>query len=407
MVRPSITLTRLVPYISSIMHVLLAVFAGYLVSALVSGQPTIDPLVFVFVAVSKLFAVAFKDDRSASKKRRMYSAVGLAMLFPLLLGLTLFEFVMGVLILALYSLQPFVDGRAPFDVVHHVLRYIVIFVFGYGSQAFFNGTGLLTIFAITSFSVAGELLAGLGRSNYGCGSAASLLGIRRSLIIVVSSIFTGSLMAALVFNSLFDFPIQIFGASFPFYIIPALAIDLFITAPLVKVLIGRSVDPFRLIRRKELIVVLVASLSILVVFQAGKVSAPVTVNSRSYSFDVGIRTFIAGPHDWDVPWIVFDYVDENNYYYVVFHKDGVLELSQMVNGETLHYVSFAETDLTPFQWHSFHILVNETTVVVTLDEVHQLSTTRRLVSDPSSVKVQILHPTVFWVACSCSLSVSS
>jgi hypothetical protein len=164
------------------------------------------------------------------------------------------------------------------------------------------------------------------------------------------------------------------------------------------------VDAFHLIRRKEVIAMVIMALLILVVFQTGRISTVVAVSSRDYSFDVGIRTFIAGPHDYDVPWIIFDYVNENNYYYVVFHKDGVLELSQKMNGQTQYYESSLKTQLTPFQWHNFHILLNETTVVVTLDGEYQVSTARHLVSDPSSIGVSILHPTVF---CVCSININS
>lgn len=390
------------------MHVLLVVFVGYLISASISARPMIDPLVFVFAATSKLFAVTFTEDKNAPKKTRIYSTIALTLLFPLLIGLTTFEITTGVLILMLYSLYPLVDGKAPFDVIHHVLRYVFIFVLGYGSQAFFNETALLAILAIALFSLAGEFLAGLGKNSDTNKNAASLLGIKRSLIVIVSSIFIASLMAAFVFNDLFDFPIQINETFIPFYIIPALALDLFLTMPLMKVLNGKRVDPFHLIRRKELIAILIMSLSTLVVFQMGRISTVVAVNSRNYSFDVGIRTFIAGPHDWDVPWIVFDYVNENNYYYVVFHKDGILELSQKMNGQTQYYESSLKTQLTPFQWHNFHILLNETTVAVRLNGEYQVSTTRHLVSDPSSIIISpsILHPTGNWIACIYSININ-
>jgi hypothetical protein len=311
--------------------------------------------------------------------------------------------IIGVLILVLYSLYPLVDGRAPFDVVHHVLRYVFLFALGFGSQAFFGETALLAILAIALFSVAGELLAGL-RKNVNGRSAASLLGVKRSLIVIVSSIFIASLMAVFVLNALFEFPIDINGAFVPFYIVPVLAVDVFLTMHLMKLLGTRGVDPFNLMRRKELVVLLLASLSILVLFQTGSVSPVVAVKSRDYSFDVGIRTFISGPNSWDVPWIVFDWVNEDNYYYVVFHKDGVLELSQKMNGQTTVYVSSVKTPLTPFEWNSFHIVLNETTVAVRLDGEYQVATTRHFLSDPSST-ISIVHPTGFWITCTYSITI--
>jgi hypothetical protein len=304
----------------------------------------------------------------------------------------------------LYSLYPLVDGKAPFDAIHHVLRYVFIFILGYGSQAFFNEAGLLAILAIALFSLAGELLVGL-RKNCGTSKkAASLLGIKRSLLVIVSSIFIASLMSAFIFNDLFEFPIQINEMSIPFYIVPALAADLFLMMPLMKILNGKCPNPFQLMRRRELIVIFMISLSTLVLYQTGRIGTEVEVNSRNYSFDVGIRTFIAGPNSWDVPWIVFDYVNENNYYYVVFHKDGILELSQKINGQTRYYESSLKTQLTPFQYHNFHILLNETTVVVRLDEDYPVSTTRLLVSTPS--RIMISRPTGFWITCIYSMNIN-
>jgi len=395
--------TRLVSWVSSIAHVLLAVLAGYLISDFISGRLAMSPLVFVFAGVSKLLAVMFTEDKNSSRKRRVYAAVALALLFPLLLGLTTFEVVVGALILMLYSLYPLVDGKAPFDVIHHVLRYVLIFILGYGTQAFLNETALLAISAVALFSVAGEFLAGLGKNNGNDKSAAFLLGIKRSLVVVVSSVFVASLLVAFVLNALFEFPILVNGTFIPFYIVPVVAVDLFLTVHLVRTPKGERLDLFHLMRRKELLVILVSALLILVVIQTERMGTVVAVNSRDYSVDVGMRTFIGGPHDYDVPWIVFDYVNSSNYYYVVFHKCGVLELSQVINGQVDRYESSVKTGLTPFQWHSFRIFLNETTAVVSLDGEYQVSTARHLTSDPSGLKVSILHSTVL---CSCSISVN-
>jgi hypothetical protein len=385
---------------SSIMHVLLTVFFGYLISA----RPTINPLVFVFAAASKLFAVMFAEDRNAPKKTIIYSTIALASLFPLLIELSSFEIIMGVLILMLYFLYPLGNGRAPFDVIHHVLRYVLIFILGYGSQAFCNETALLAILAIALFSLAGELLAGLGKSRDSGKNAALLLGIKRSLIAIVSLDFIASLISSLVLNDLFEFPIQINRTLIPFYIIPALAFDLFLTMPLMRALNEKHVDAFHLMRRKEVIAMVIMALLILVVFQTGRTGTVLAVSARNYSFDVGIRTFIAGAHSWDVPWIVFDYVNEDNYYYVVFHKDGTLELSQKMDGQYRYYESLLKTQLTPFQWHDFHIVLNETTVAVRLDGEYQVSTTRHLVADAFSIMISPSRGA--WIACTYHISIN-
>jgi hypothetical protein len=378
----------------------LTVFFGYVMSL----RPTISRaffLVFVFAVTSKLFAMTFAEDRNASKKTRIYSTIALAFSIPLLTQLSSFEIIMGVLILMLYSLYPVCNGRAPFDVIHHALRYVLIFILGYGSEAFWNETALLAILAIVLFSLAGELLAGLGKGRDSIKSAASLLGIKRSLAAIISLIFIASLIASFVFNSLFEFPIQFNETSVPFYIIPALALDLFLTMPLMKELNEKRVDAFHLIRRKEVTAMVVMSLLTFAVLQMGRIGTRVAVNSRDYSFDVGIRTFIAGARSQDVPWIVFDYVNEDSYYYVVFHKDGILELSQKTDGQFRRYISSYATQLTPFQWHDFQIVLNETTVAVKLDGKYQVTTSRQWVPETSSIIISpsTPNPNGIWIAC--------
>jgi hypothetical protein len=355
----------------------------------------------VFVVTSKLFAMMFAEDRDASKKTRFYSTIALAALIPLLIQLSSFEIIMGFLILVLYALYPICNGRAPFDVIHHALRYVLIFILGLGSQAFGNETALLAILAIVLFSAAGELFAGLGKSTDSIKSAASILGIKRSLAAIISLIFIASLIASFVFNNMFEFPIIFDGTSVPFYIIPALALDLFLTKPLMEKLNETHVGAFHLMRRKEVAAMVFISLLILVVLQIGRIGTEVTVNSRDYSFDVGIRTIIAGPHSWDVPWIVFNYVNEDNYYYVVFHKDGILELSQKIDGQYRQYIASCATQLTPFEWHDFQIVLNETTVTVRLDGEYQITSPRQLMAVSSRIIISpsIPNPNGIWIAC--------
>ena len=406
--RPLSPWTKVFSTLPSMVHVLVAVFFGYLISL----RPTVSLdfiLVSVFAVTSKLFSIVFAEERNASEKTRIYSTIVLAFLILLLTRLSSFEIIMGLLILMLYSVYPFCKGRAPFDAIHHALRYVFLFILGFGSQVFWNETALMTISAIVLFSLAGELLAGLGKTTDFPKSVASLLGIRRSLTAIISLIFVASLIASFAMNSLFEFPIPINGTFVPFYVIPALALDLYLTIPLMRKLNAKHVEAFHLVRRKELVALIAASLLILVVLQTGRIGTTVTVNSRDYSFNVGIRTFIAGPHSWDVPWIVFNYANEDNYYYLVFHKDGTLELSQKIDGQLRLYVSWCATQLTPFEWHDFQIVLNETTVTVNLDRQYQLTTPRELVTENSSI---IISPTVpdqngaTWIACTYRITVN-
>ena len=396
--------TMLPSYTSSIVHVFWTVLFGYLISS----RLAISPFVFVFVVMSKLFSMMFAEDRDASKKTRVHSTIALGSLIPLLIVLTPFEIVMGVLILIVYSIYPICSGKAPFDAMHHATRYILIFILGYGSLRLFNATALLAMLAIVLFSLAGELLAGLGKKNDSGKSVTSFLGIKKSLTTIIFLIFTASLMASFVLNYLFEFPIQINKIFIPFYIIPALATDLYLARPLIKARSEKHVEAFHLIRKKEVIVIVAMLLLILVTFQTGRISTKMAVTSRNFSFDVHIRTIIAGMYSWDVPWIVFDYTNESNYYYVVFHTDGVLELSQKIDGQYLRYVSSVKTQLTPFQWNTFHVVLNETTVTVKLDGEYLVTTPRRLEADTSSVIISptMPKPSGIWIACIYSININ-
>jgi hypothetical protein len=380
------------------------VFATVSFGYLILLKPTISLdflMVSAFAVTSKLFAMLFAEDRNASKKTRIYSTVALVPSILLLTQLSSFEIVMGVLVLVLYSLYPICRGRAPFDVIHHALRYIFLFILGYGSQAFWNETALASILTIALVATAGELLAGLGKDSNSVRSTASLLGIKRSLATIISFTFIASLIASFIFNNLFEFPIQFNGTFVPFYVIPALALDIFLTVPLMRKLNSKHVDAFHLTRRKEVAAFVIILFLILIVFQTGRIGTTVTVNSPDYSFNVGIRTFIAGPHSWDVPWIVFDYLNEDNYYYVVFHKDGILELSQKIDGQYQRYVSQCATPLTPFEWHDFQIVLNETTVSVELDGKYQMTVSRQLSAETSSIIISPSTPTPYsplWIA---------
>jgi hypothetical protein len=383
-----------------------AVFFGYLISL----RPTTILAFFLvsgFAVTSKLFAMIFADGRNSSRKTIVYSMTALASSVLLLTRLSSFEIIMGVLILMLYCLHPICNGRTPFDVIHHALRYTFLFILGYGSQASWNGTALLSLLAIVLFSLVGELLTGLRKASDSIRSTASLLGIKRSLAAIISIIFIASLIASFAMNNLFEFPIQFNGTVVPFYVIPALALDLFLTIPLIRRLNAKHVDAFHSIRRKEATALIVMSLTILVVFQTGRVGTTVTVNSIDYSFNVGIRTIIAGRHSWDVPWIVFDYINEDNYYYVVFHKNGLLELSERIEGQYRRFISSCPTELSPFEWNDFQIILNETTVTVKLDGEYQITSSRQLVAETSSIIISASTPNQdgpLWVACTYSIT---
>jgi hypothetical protein len=154
----------------------------------------------------------------------------------------------------------------------------------------------------------------------------SSLGNGKSAIVAILSIVTGAQAPVYVLNSLFEFPIQILSLTMPFYEVPSLIITCLFVKPLVKVVEGKYVEVSSPIKKRELAIAATASVVMLTVLLTGEINVDRPISSMNYSFTAKIRTIVAGKDDWNVPWILFDYTDQNNYYYFLLHKDSILKL---------------------------------------------------------------------------------
>lgn len=385
---------RLLSFASSVLHVLLTVFLGYALSF----KPISHPFVFLFAVASKLYAIVFEEDIEASKKVRIYQITVLILSILFITKLSLLSELTGILILILYTVYPFLKAKAPFDLLHHILRYVLLFILGYDGINFNNQMAQLALSAVVFSAVMGELLEGLRGDKINKKSTASLLGIRKSLIVVIFLAFAVSFAFSYILNYLFEFPVQISNIFIPFYMMLAPIPTLFLMKPLIETGKGKKTDTHFLIKKVEIAAIIMTLLLILVVLHTGRVETDIIVGSRNYNFDVEIKTIIAGTNTWEVPWILFDYVDQDNYYYVLLHKNGMLELSQVIDGQRETYIASIKTPSTAFQWHNFRINPNNTTITVALDGKYQLTAPRNSTGTVFRIKISSSIPGHFWLA---------
>ena len=97
---------------------------------------------------------------------------------------------------------------------------------------------------------------------------------------------------------------------------------------------------------------------LLVIFVAIPLSTRVnltgTAQGPDYTVKVGMQTIVTGPRTSDGQWITFNYGGPNDYYYLLLHTDGVLELSRDANGTFYKHLDDVQTDPpSPFNWHEY------------------------------------------------------
>jgi len=279
-------------------------------------------------------------------------------------------------ILIFYSLYLIFKRRAPFKFIHHTLRYVLLFFFAYNKSDVNDMIVQMALLAIILFSVAGELVSWPIEETPDK-IVISPSGRKRSYIVAVISIVVASLLSVYVLNGLFEFPIRVGSTYLSFYLIPFLIVTSVLVKPIIKAVQEGQANLHYSHGKRELVIMTTIFLIISTISAVGAENVmDVEINSESYVLDSEIWTMIAGKESWDVPWIFFDYVDQDDFHYLLLHKNGILELGRVVNGKEKIYLASAKTDLSPFQPHNFHITLNKTTIFINLDDKYQLITTR-------------------------------
>ncbi len=96
--------------------------------------------------------------------------------------------------------------------------------------------------------------------------------------------------------------------------------------------LGRSLLAPLSVRRRELVAIALVALVLVSTPALTRVNLEQQAPGPSYTVTVGMQTFVTGPNPWDGQWIIFNYQNPRNFYYVLLHTDGTLELARDVNG---------------------------------------------------------------------------
>ena len=100
--------------------------------------------------------------------------------------------------------------------------------------------------------------------------------------------------------------------------------SLFITQP---VSIGKSHHAPISVRKREIVAILLCA--VLVSTPRSDEGRPQqTAPQPNYTVTVGMQTIVTGPNSWDGQWIIFNYPNPRNFYYILLHTDGTLELAR-------------------------------------------------------------------------------
>jgi len=346
--------------LTSFAHVIITVLFGVLLNP---GQfPALT--ILAFAVSSKAFALfAGENERFFTHLR--WAALPLAALsVAMLLFLPPVDILLGAAVMLLYLNYPRLiraREKSPFDILFHGLRYALLFWLGYGGRVTLaSATALSVVFL---FGVAGELLVGL-RSQGSWRTTASILGAAATVRIVNVLTFVLMVLGSLVFAQEVNFPLVLGPVAVPIPLIIGALVALFIMRP---VALGRSRHAPLSVRRREIVAIVLVALVVVSTPALTRVDLEHQLPGPSYSVTVGMQTFVTGPDPWDGQWIIFNYQNSRNFYYVLLHTDGTLELAREVNGTRETNLKDVQTGLSPFVWHSYQIAVVGGEATVSID----------------------------------------
>jgi hypothetical protein len=347
--------------LTSLLHVVVVVLFGVLIN--ISQLSSILPLV-AFAISSKVFALVIGENKRLFAHSRWASLPLAAISLVILLFLPVPEIALGVAVMLLYLSYPQLikaRERSPLDVLFHGLRYAVLFWMGYyGGLNLLSATAILMVFL---FGVTGELLVGL-RSNQEWKTTAVRLGTANTVRIVNILIPALIILGAFLFSLEVDFPLLIEGVALPIPLLMGIALAIFMTRP---VSIGRSHRAPISVRKREIISLLVCLMIIVALPVGARVNFTQDAPQPNYVVRVGMQTLVTGPHSWDGEWIIFNYSNQRNFYYIILHTNGTLELARFVNGVHEPNLKDAASSYSPFQWHEYEIQVINGTATIYID----------------------------------------
>ena len=385
--------------LTSFAHVIIAVLFGFLLDPV--HFPTL--LVFTFAITSKAFALFVGENDRFFVHLRWASVPLAALSLFILLFLPPIDAVLGVAVMVLYLNYPrLIKARekSPLDIIFHGLRYSILFWLGYsGTLTIVSATGILVVFL---FGVTGELLVGL-RNQGQWRTTAWRLGTASTVRIVNILTFGLIVLASALFSQEVNFPLLIAGIGVPIPLLVGVVLALFIMRPVSH---KRSAQAPLSVRRREVVVISLVALVLITTPLLTRVDLERSLPQSNYTITVGMQTFVTGENPWEVQWIIFNYHDPRNFYYVLLHTDGTLELARYINGTAHTYLQTVRTGLSPFVWHRFQITVVGGELTVSIDGKPYM--TSPIVDPGGDVVISQFfpHPS-FWVERVTELQVSS
>lgn len=336
--------------LTSLAHVAATVLFGELLN--LSQVPGL--LLIGFALTSKTFAL-FAGENERFFKHLRWASVPLAIASLVFLAfLPVQDMVLGVAIMLLYLNYPRLlkaRERSPLDVLFHGTRYAILFWIGYGGAV--TGTSIAAASIVFCFGVAGELLVGL-RNNGKWKTTASIIGIASTVRIVNVLTFVLILLGSYLFSTVVNFPLLIGGVSIPVPLLIGIVVALFITRPVSR---HKSWIAPVSVRRREILVIAIVTLLFVGIPLTTRVDLASGASQSNYTVIVGMQLIVTGPHTFDGQWIIFNYRNPENYYYVLLHTNGTLELARDANGSVDAHLMDVQTGLSPFQWHEYNITV--------------------------------------------------
>lgn len=264
------------------------------------------------------------------------------------------------------KLKPFLD------LAYHGVLNTFPFVMGYTLYEPFDENCLLLSAAIFLVGAVPEIMQEIRDYDvdrvFGK-TTVVMLGKRKSLILCLGFMLVWFLVVAKVLDRLLSFPITLFGFRVPFQFLVLPPLSLFLLTPLIRGILSEAYqkDVHKRLRKRGLVVLIILVSSSAAIFTYSSMTYLYgDPDYENYVVGLDIRTVIAGPESWNVPFIRFRYLDEANHYCLLLHKNGMLELTKVVASERT-FLAFFKTELSPFDWHSFDIILNGPSIKVSVD----------------------------------------
>lgn len=305
----------------------------------------------------------------------------------------------GLFLSLTYSWGVRAKFKPPIDVVYHGSMFALPFLMGYLLYRPLDENCLLGSFSICIVGAVAELMQEIRDHDVDTAwgkTTATVLGKKKSLTLCLLLMIILGLLSFIIVDRTLSFSFNIWGSSVPFQLVALPLLSLLLMKPLISGIVtnaGQQLVYDRFRKRALVISVIVLCSSVAVVVYGCENSVDVAVSATNYSFDLAARTIVAGREGSDVPWILFDYVDQDNFYYLILHKNGILELGQTVNAKYEGYIASINTGLSPFQTNQFHVSANGTTIQVTLDKQYHLTAPRIQRDSPFRIRVQSVERT--------------